>query len=120
MGGRDKTSQPVLRGVFPTSPQRGQWELWVSEVPGQILTVSGTGAPTWSNAGGNVNFWQLNNGALSPFNTTNDLLLGSTSTSSARFAFTNVVGPGTPTASISGGVNGGNLSYRPGNNGNNC
>ena len=33
---------------------------------GQILTVSGTGAPTWSNAGGNVNYWQENLGALSP------------------------------------------------------
>ena len=60
----------------------------------------------WTNAGGNINFWQLKNGALSPFNTTNDLLLGATRTSSARFAFTNAVGPGTPTASISGGVNG--------------
>src|SRR6185436_13001819 len=53
---------------------------------------------------GIVGLWQRNNGALTPANVTDDILLGSTSTSSARFAFTNVAG-GTPTASISGASN---------------
>ena len=45
-------------------------------------------------------YLQRNSGALSPTNITDDLLLGSTATSSAKFAFLNVAG-GTPTASIS-------------------
>ena len=44
--------------------------------------------------------FQENNGALSPVNITDDLLLGGISTSTAKFAFVNVAG-GTPTASIS-------------------
>lgn len=49
---------------------------------GQCLTSGGSGTPTWINCSG-ANYWQLNNGALSPSNTTNDLLLGSSATSSA-------------------------------------
>src|SRR4029077_2719975 len=49
---------------------------------GQILTISG-GVPTWTAAGGTINFWQEQNGALSPLNITDDLLLGATSTGSA-------------------------------------
>src|SRR5260221_9684269 len=51
------------------------------------------------------NLWQRNFGALSPTNITDDLLIGGTSTSSARFAVINAVGPGTPTASLSAGLN---------------
>ena len=53
---------------------------------------------------GTQGFWQLNNGAISPANSTNDLLLGATATTSARFAFINNIGSGTPTASISGNL----------------
>src|SRR6185437_5247817 len=45
------------------------------------------------------------NGSIFQRNTTEDLLLGSNATSSAKFSFLNVAG-GTPTASISGGVTG--------------
>ena len=106
-GGTGQNFSGTATGSLPYFSSAGTMGALGIGGTGQILTVSGTGAPTWSNAGGNVNFWQLNNGALSPFNTTNDLLLGATSTSSARFAFTNAVGPGTPTASISGGLTGG-------------
>ena len=74
---------------------------------GQILESNGGGAPSWVSAGSvGTNYWQIVNGALSPLNFTNDLLLGSSATSSAVFAFTGVA-TGTPTASISGGLTGG-------------
>jgi len=66
---------------------------------GKILEVVG-GTPEWETAGGTLNYWQENGGAVSPFNITDDLLLGSTASGSAKFAFKNVAG-GTPTASIS-------------------
>jgi hypothetical protein len=70
---------------------------------GKILQVV-SGKPQWMSAGdAGVTFWQENAGAISPYNITDDLLLGGTSTSSAKFAFTNVAG-GTPTASISGNL----------------
>ena len=76
---------------------------------GQILESNGGGgAPSWVSAGSvGTNYWQIANGALSPLNSTNDLLLGSNATSSAVFAFTGVAGGSTPTASISGGLTGG-------------
>lgn len=67
---------------------------------GQILTISG-GLPAWADPGGTINFWQRSNGALAPLSVSDDLLLGGTSTASAKFAFTNNTGSGTPTASIS-------------------
>ena len=60
-----------------------------------------------------VNLWQTNTGTLSPANITNDLLLGGTSTASAKFAFINNFGPGVPTASISAD-NGANDTYLTG------
>ena len=105
-GGTGQNFSGTATGSLPYFSSAGTMGALGIGGTGQILTVSGTGAPTWSNAGGNVNFWQENLGALSPINVGDDLLLGATSTSSARFAFTNAVGPGTPTASISGGVNG--------------
>jgi len=56
---------------------------------------------TWiscSSAG--TNYWQLNSGALSPANVTNDLLLGATATTSAKIALEFIAG-GTPVASVS-------------------
>ncbi|GIW62067.1 MAG: hypothetical protein KatS3mg089_0919 [Patescibacteria group bacterium] len=55
-----------------------------------------------SGTGGTAGYWQLNNGALSPAYSTNDVLIGGTATSSAKFGFINVIGSGTPTATISG------------------
>src|SRR6185437_3143230 len=47
--------------------------------------------------------WDQANGALNPKNSTLDLLIGGTSTASAKFAVINVnPGSGTPTASVSG------------------
>ncbi len=52
---------------------------------------------------GTSGFWQRNSSALSPTNITDDVLIGATSTSSAKFGFINMAG-GTPTATISGNL----------------
>jgi hypothetical protein len=52
---------------------------------------------------GQIGLWQYNLGAISPVNSSNDLLLGGTSTASATFSFLNIAN-GTPTASISGNI----------------
>src|SRR3989344_7208581 len=53
-------------------------------------------------------YWQLNSNALSPANSTWDVLFGATSTASARFAFINNTGAGVPVASISANATGKN------------
>ncbi len=88
--------------------------------------------------------WQYNGPVISPNNLTMDLTLGGISTSSAKFAVLNMVGSGTPTASVSaqnannsalvlagdgsiqsvqnqtlilGGSTTGNIQFKPGNSG---
>ena len=70
---------------------------------GYVLTTNDTGAdPTWVDASSlGTNYLQRNLGTIAPVNITDDLLLGGIATSSARFAFINNIGAGTPTASIS-------------------
>lgn len=53
--------------------------------------------------------WTLNSstGVLRPNNSTVDVLFGGVATSSAKFAFLNMVGSGSPTASVSAGATGG-------------
>jgi hypothetical protein len=53
--------------------------------------------------GGAAGSWQEADGAISPINSTWDVLIGGTATSSAKFAFINV-DSGDPTASISGNL----------------
>ncbi len=77
---------------------------------GSVLTVQ-SGTPTWVSSS-SINYWQRALGAIAPLNLTDDLLLGSSATSSAKFAFTNVAG-GTPTASISAN-SGANSTYLTG------
>ena len=55
----------------------------------------------YSASTGTSGYWQRANGAVIPTNISDDILIGATSTSSAKFAFLNVA-TGTPTASISG------------------
>ncbi len=82
---------------------------------GYVLTTNSTGgAPTWTNASSvGTNYWNLGIGTIYPGNTTLDLLLGASATTSAKFAFTGVTG-GTPTASISG-TTAGVATYLTGN-----
>lgn len=53
---------------------------------GQVLTVS-SGVPVWAGGSGSgtVGWWQRNLGVLSPTNITDDLAIGGTATSSAKF-----------------------------------
>ena len=69
---------------------------------GYVLTTHDTGGvPTWTNSASvGTNYWALGSGTIYPGNTTLDLLLGSSATTSAKFAFKNVL-TGTPIASIS-------------------
>src|SRR6185369_5770318 len=66
-------------------------------------TLTCTGNIIGANTG-TVGYLQRSAGALAPTNITDDLLLGATSTSSAKFAFINA-GGGIPTASLSAGSN---------------
>ncbi len=79
---------------------------------GQCLVSGGSGAPSWTNcSSASQNWWNVNNGALFPINSTLDLLLGGDgATTSAKFAVLNMTGSGTPTASVSSGLNG-NATY---------
>ena len=83
---------------------------------GYVLTTNDTGAdPTWVDASSlGTNYLQRNLGTIAPVNITDDLLLGGIATSSARFAFINNIGAGTPTASISAN-SGNNALYITGN-----
>ncbi|MBI2443517.1 MAG: MerR family transcriptional regulator, partial [Candidatus Levybacteria bacterium] len=66
----------------------------------QVLTVSG-GIPSWADPGTQAfGLWQQLSGTIQPKNQSQDLLLGGTATTSAKFGFINV-NSGTPTASIS-------------------
>ena len=68
------------------------------------LLVSGNlevGGNLYAPATGVSGYFQRNNNAVAPSHITDDLLLGSTATTSAKFGFLNVAG-GTPTASIAG------------------
>ncbi|KKT54493.1 MAG: hypothetical protein UW47_C0005G0041 [Candidatus Woesebacteria bacterium GW2011_GWA1_44_23] len=69
---------------------------------GQVLSTTGTGVQWIDAAGVGTNYWSvLSNNTIYPTNTLQDLLLGSSATASAKFAFKGV-GSGVPTASISG------------------
>jgi hypothetical protein len=75
---------------------------------GYILSTNGAGTLSWIDpnlAAAAGIFWEQDNGALFPKNTTVDVLIGGQSTESAKFAFINV-NSGTPTASISAGIAG--------------
>ncbi len=66
------------------------------------------GNPVCDSTGANcpaagVQYWDQTLGALSPLNSSVDLLIGSNATASAKFAFTGV-NSGTPTASIAGSI----------------
>ncbi len=74
---------------------------------GYCLMSGGNGAPTWGDCGVIAGTqWDLTNGAIHPKNSTVDLLVGGTSTASAKFAVLNI-NSGTPTASLSAGTSGG-------------
>ncbi len=75
-------------------------------IAGSVLTQGGNGVCDSSGAncpaaGSGGSKWRIGLGIIAPFSDTADVLIGSTATTSAKFAFKNVFA-GTPTASISG------------------
>lgn len=71
-------------------------------IAGVVLTQNGnTVCDISGNCTAATDIWSLGNGALYPKNSSADLLIGASATSSAKFAFLNVL-KNTPTASISG------------------
>ncbi len=65
-----------------------------------LCLLSGASNPAWGACGGSSN-WDVANGTIAPkLATTVDLLIGGTSTSSAKFSVLNI-NSGTPTASVS-------------------
>ncbi|MEK7503894.1 MAG: hypothetical protein AAB550_00095, partial [Patescibacteria group bacterium] len=91
----------------------------------QMMVVSSGGVPSWTSnpgAGGTgvFGYWQRAAGALAPANTTDDFLVGGTSTASAKFAVVsgsgNITSAGTLTLPNSNTLTGqaGNLQFSQG------
>lgn len=85
---------------------------------GGTLTTNGSGVLQCSDddggAGDGSSNWQSNLGSLSPINSTWDVLVGGTATSSAKAGFINI-NSGTPTATVSAGTAGGAYLTADGN-----
>ncbi|MCL6096327.1 MAG: hypothetical protein M1444_01410 [Patescibacteria group bacterium] len=79
---------------------QGTGNSWYITRNGALTVASCTGCGT---GGGGVNWWNQLAGALSPVDTTNDLLIGSTATTSALFSFTGIK-TGQTIASASGNL----------------
>ena len=79
-----------------------------------LCLLSGSSTPSWGacDSAAGVNLWQTLSGTIQPKIQTQDLLLGGTATTSAKFGFINV-NSGTPTASISAN-SGNNATYLTG------
>jgi site-specific recombinase XerD len=97
------TSQAYLNagGILYTSTSGliGQTGIGTS-----VQCLIGGTTPTWSSCSqASSNFWQELTGALSPVTSSDDLLLGGSSTASAKFAFTGLMGSQTQ-ASLSGSL----------------
>ena len=87
------------------------WVPLTNNTSGFVLSSGGLGGtPSWvALPPATTNYWQQNLGAISPANTSNAFLLGSTSTSSATFAVNSLTGDATMSgtltvASLTGGV----------------
>ena len=110
-GGTGQNWSAVSQGAVPYFNGTGTMATLAVGTAGQCLMTGGAGAnPSWSNCAAGANYWQLNDGAVSPFSGTADLLVGSTATSSAEFAILGIAAGTSPTASISAtsGTNSGN------------
>ncbi|MDE2589959.1 MAG: hypothetical protein KGL95_09890, partial [Patescibacteria group bacterium] len=68
---------------------------------GQCLGSNGSSTPSWINCASGINPWTVLNGAIVEQNNTEDLLLGSTASSSAKFGVLGI-NTNTTTATISG------------------
>ncbi len=105
-GGTNSTATPTNGGVaYGTGTA---FAFTSAGTNGDCFKSNGAAAPTWGSCGG-ANYWNLANGAFSPVNSTADILIGGTASSSAKFAVLNM-NSGTPTASVSATATGNGLS----------
>ena len=95
-GNLTATSTTTFGGITYNWPGGGQ-------SAGYALTTNGGGTLSWVPVASTTNWWStsLDGKAITPINSTVDLLLGGTSTSSAKFAVLGLATNGVPTASIS-------------------
>jgi hypothetical protein len=102
-GGTGQDWSGVAQGSIPYFSGTGTMTTLAPGTSGYVLMTQGAGAnPTWTDSAGlGTNYWDLANGSLYPKNSTVDLLIGGTATTSAKFGFLNV-NSGTPVASFSG------------------
>ena len=97
-------STTTLNGITYTWPG--------SQSANYVLQTNGSGTLSWVDANAaaaSSNYWTQADGAIYPKNSTVDLLVGGTASTSAKFAVLNTL-TGTPTASISGSSAGFGLS----------
>ncbi len=94
------TSSLLWRNIYATSFYQGAGNNAVCDSSGNCAAAT--------------DLWSVAAGAIYPKNSSVDLLIGSTATSSAKFAFTGVNTGGTPTASIAGSA-AGYATYLTGN-----
>ncbi|MBM3209447.1 hypothetical protein FJZ40_04115, partial [Candidatus Shapirobacteria bacterium] len=103
-GGTGQDWSAVAQGSVPYFSGTGTMATLGPSTSGYVLTTQGAGAnPTWSDISASGGPWTTANGTLYPDNSTLDLLIGGAATTSAKFAFTNVL-TGTPTATFSGNL----------------
>ncbi|MDQ3008352.1 MAG: site-specific integrase, partial [bacterium] len=105
-GGTNKNLTAVTGGIVYSDAD--SFEILAAGSSNECLLSGGAGAPTWGSCAGAVSgsiLWQQVAGTSQLKNTTLDLLVGGTSTASAKFAVLNV-NNGTPTASVSAGTTG--------------
>ena len=109
-GGTNKNLTAVAGGIVYSDAD--SFEILAAGSSGDCLLSGGSGAPTFGSCAtavaGSI-LWQQSLGTAQLKNSTLDLLVGGTSTASAKFAVLNV-NSGTPTASIAGSVAGYALS----------
>ena len=93
-GGTGQDWDSVAQGSIPYFSAAGTMNTLGPGTSGYALVTQGAGQnPTWANAATlGTNYWQLNNGALSPSNISNSLNLGATATASATVHLAGTVG----------------------------
>ena len=103
----------------------GQYFIDAAGSTGQVWTSDGSGRGAWAAATGGATYWQVGSGALSPINSTLDLLVGGTSTAAAKIAMNATTGDLNLTGQLQLGtyaldptaLGAGSMYYNTGNNG---
>lgn len=107
MGNVYANNGQIRLGNFSSAPVTiGIGSMYYDTSSNQMFLSNGS---TWSAVGSGSTNWSLSGGALSPVNTSYDVLFGGSSTMSAKFGVLNM-GSGTPIASLSATSNGNGIA----------